>query len=203
MKNLFMKTFLTSGLFILLLFVSYTSSAQYGRHNRGYSSRYYHYDRYPPRTSVSVIARLPFGAASITFGNRYYHYYNGIYYRPYIGGYRIVHPPIGIIVPSLPPGYTSVFIGSSPYYRYDDVYYAPYGTRYKVIEEPNDEENAAANSGTNEKNSKIQKSADNEYEKVTVEGKTYYKKGDKYYKASVNKNGEIVYEEVGEKTKSD
>jgi len=198
-----MKRYLTSGLLILMLFVSYTSSAQYGRHYRGHTNRYYRYDHYPVRTSVSIIARLPFGAVAITFGDRYYHYYNGIYYRPYIGGYRIVHPPIGIIVPSLPSGCANIIIGSSPYYRYDDVYYAPYGSRYRVVEEPKEEEAATTNSDTNEKNGKTEKSADNEYEKVILEGKTYYKKGDKYYKASVNKSGEIVYEEVGEKAKSD
>ena len=192
-----MKKYMFCGVVALILISSLTTSAQYGRHNNGrYNSRNYHYNRYPSRTSVSIIASLPFGAASITFGNRYYHYYNGLYYRPYNRGYRIVPPPMGIIVPSLPIGYTHVIIGSHPYYRYGNVYYAPYGDRYRVVEEPREIELSA------DDDNKTSSAPAGEYEKVVLEGKTYYKKGDKYYKASVKKDGEISYEEVGEKSKS-
>lgn len=189
------------GVFALTLISSLTATAQYGRNNGRYNNgrynnRSYSYHRYPSRTSVSIIARLPFGAASITFGNRYYHYYNGVYYRPYNRGYSIVQPPIGIIVPSLPIGYAHVIIGSHPYYRYGNVYYAPYGNRYRVVEEPGDNEESM------DDNDRPVNTTTSEYEKVILEGKTYYKKGDKYYKASVNKDGEISYEEVGEKSKS-
>jgi len=185
-----------SALFIFMLISGLTASAQYGRHYGRYNSRSYHYNHYTSRPSVSVIARLPFGAVSVTFGSRYYHYYNGAYYRPYNHGYMIVQPPIGIIVPRLPIGYTHVIIGSNPYYRYGDIFYAPYGDRYKVVEEPQEPETSTVN------NEKTDKDTGSEYEKVVLEGKTYYKKGDKYYKASVNKSGEITYEEVGETTKS-
>ena len=107
----------------------------------------------------------------------------------------IVQPPIGIIVPSLPMGYTRIMIGAHPYYRYGEIFYAPEGNRYRVIERPaEDEDESLSDKGTDN-------SVSNEYEKVVLEGKTYYKKGDKYYKASVDKKGEIVYEEVGEKIK--
>lgn len=197
-----MKRYLASGSLILLLFVSYTSSAQYGRHNRGYSSRYYRYDRFPARTSVSIIARLPVGAVSLTFGDRYYHYYNGVYYRPYIWGYRMVEPPVGIIVPVLPPGCTHIVIGANPYYRSGNIYYAPYGDRYRVVDEPKEPETSATTTEKNDKTDKTEKASVTEYEKIILEGKTYYKKGDKYYKASVNKTGEVIYEEVGETTRS-
>lgn len=183
-------------LFFLTLFMSFSASAQYGRGrgNGRYNGRpapYYRY--YPPRTSVSIIARLPFGSVGINFGDRYYHYHNGVYYRPYSRGYMIVQPPIGIIVPAIPYGAAHVMIGANPYYRYDGVYYAPYGNRYRVVDEPKDEEYES-----NKDNA-----ITNEYEKVILEGKTYYKKGDKYYKATVNKNGEVIYEEVGETSKSE
>jgi len=190
-----MKKYLVCGLVLLMLFISFSASAQYGRGHGRYNSRYAPYHRYPSRTSVSVsvIARLPFGAIGVNFGNRYYHYHNGTYYRPYNRGYIIVPPPVGIIVPALPYGAAHVIIGSHPYYRYDDVFYAPYGNRYRVVDEPREDD---YNDG-----------ADNvvtsEYEKVVLEGKTYYKKGDKYYKASVTKSGEVIYEEVGETSKSD
>src|SRR5436190_11290136 len=126
-----MKKYMISALLAIMLISSTPTSAQYGRHHgRSYSRPYhYGYNYYPSRPSVSVIAHIPFGAVSVTFGSRYYHYYNGVYYRPYDRGYMIVEPPIGIIVPSLPIGYTHVIIGSDPYYRYGNVYYAPYGNR--------------------------------------------------------------------------
>ena len=192
-----MKKYMICGLFILMLIISFSASAQWNRHHGRYNSRYYSYPRYgyAPRTSISVIARLPFGAVSLNFGNRYYHYYNGIYYRPYNSGYAIVEPPIGIIVPTLPYGAAHIIIGSHPYYHYGNIYYAPYGNRYKVVEEPGDIEISSV--GDEQSNATA-----GEYEKVILEGKTYYKKGNKYYKATVNKDGEIVYEEVGETSKS-
>jgi len=188
-----MQKYITFVLFILMFTISFTSSAQWGKQHGRYSNRYYSSPRYYPRTSVSVIARLPFGAISLSFGNRYYHYYNGSYYRPYNHGYMMVPPPVGIIVPTLPIGYTHVYIGSNPYYRYGDVFYAPYGDRYRVVEQPEENESSSASND---------RSDNGEFEKVILEGKTYYKKGDKYYKASVSKDGEIRYEEVGEISKS-
>jgi len=108
----------------------------------------------------------------------------------------IVPPPMGIIVPVLPPGSVHVIIGAGSYYRYGDTYYAPYERQYRVVEEPKEEETSTANT-----DDKVDKAQGNEYEKIILEGKTYYKKGDKYYKASVNKDGEIVYEEVGQVSK--
>jgi len=193
-----MKKYMICATVILLLAISFTASAQWGRQHGRYHSRHYSYPRhsYAPRTSVSVIARVPFGAISLSFGNRYYHYHNGIYYRPYSRGYVIVQPPIGIIVPGLPIGYTQVIIGSHSYYRHGNVFYAPYGDRYRVVEQPEESETSTANMD------KTDNAITGEYEKVILEGKTYYKKGDKYYKASVTKDGEITYEEVGETSKS-
>jgi len=192
-----MKRYLICGLIALLVLSSIDSSAQRGRHGRShgrsYGRSYYPQYRYPIRSSVSVIARLPFGAVSLSFGNRYYHYYNGYYYQPYNFGYRMVPPPIGIVVPVLPPGAVHVIIGSGSYYRYRDGYYAPYEREYRVVEEPKDEETSTVTT-----DDKSERSQSSEYEKIILEGKTFYKKGDKYYKASLNKDGEIVYEEVGQ-----
>src|SRR5689334_25284360 len=94
-------------LVLLLGLVSFSQGfAQYGRYGRRDRNRYIYNSRpyyYPSvRTSVSVIARLPFGAIAVTLGSRHYHYYDGIYYEPMYGGYGIVQPPVGIIVPALP-----------------------------------------------------------------------------------------------------
>ena len=65
------------------------------------------------------------------------------------------------------------------------------GNRYKVVPEPRVEEEYYENDSD----------VIDGFEKITIEGKTYYKKGGIYYKAKVDKNGEIYYEEVGETIK--
>lgn len=186
-------------LLVLLGVVSFSSLfAQRGRYTKRYHDRYayawqpYHYA--PLRTSVSIVARVPFGAVAVTFGSRHYRYFDGIYYEPMQRGYIIVQPPLGIVVPVLPAGYVSLMIGGRYYYRYQNVYYMPLGSSgYQVVPEPEEdsqgEEAIAGNSGSDG------------YEKLVLDGKTYYKKGNKYYKAKVNDNGEIVYEETGEASK--
>lgn len=189
----------------LLVVVALVTCTQLFAQRRHYGhGRHYYYDRYSYRysyrpsyrPSVSIMARVPFGAVGINFGSRYYHYYRGMYYRPMPGGYGIVPPPVGIIVPVLPPNSVNVMIGGRPYYRYDGIYYMPLDdSRYEVIDDPSDgndqDENVADNDNDN----------DNGYEKIVLEGKTYYKKGSKYYKARISDDGEVTYEEVGENIK--
>jgi hypothetical protein len=180
-----------------------TAFAQYNRHERNdrrshdrYDNRYVYAPRpyYPApfQTSLSIVAQLPFGAIAVSMGNRHYHYYDGLYYEPSSYGYNVVPAPVGIIVPQLPYGYTSVVVGGHPYYRYQNVFYMPLGSNgYEVVQEPaveKTERNITAGAGTN---------VNSGYEKLQLEGKTYYKKGDKYYKARISDNGEIVYEEAG------
>lgn len=190
-------------LLVLAGVISFTQLfAQHGRYSRRYYDRYaynryaYNYRSYyaPLRTSVSLIARLPFGAVAVTLGGRPYHYYDGIYYAPYPGGYTIVEPPVGVIVPVLPPNAVYVMIGGRPYYRFQGAYYMPLtDNRYQVVPEPKQGERQPQKPITNSNTS-----AGDTYEKFILEGKTYYKKGTKYYKARVNDNGEIIYDEVGE-----
>ena len=161
-------------------------------HNKYYSYSYAPYRYTPYRTSVSVIAHLPFGSVGVTFGDRHYHYHGGYYYQPVPRGYVIVRPPVGIIVPVLPPSSVYIIIGGSPYYRSGDIYYMPLGgNRYKVVPEPRVEEEYYENDSD----------VIDGFEKITIEGKTYYKKGGIYYKAKVDKNCDIYYEEVGETIK--
>jgi hypothetical protein len=185
----------------LLLVVALVTCTQLFAQRRHYGRNYY-YDRhsyryyYRPsyRPSVSIIARVPFGAVGVTFGSRYYHYYGGRYYQPMRGGYGIVPPPVGIVVPVLPPNCVHVMIGGRPYYRYDGVYYMPRDNdRYEVVDEPADSDSQDEEITDN--------SSDGGYEKIVLEGKTYYKKGSKYYKARVTDDGEVMYEEVGENIK--
>lgn len=192
-----MKKYAT--LFTLLLGLSALSPlfAQHGRFGRGYYTPYgYGYRPYgyaPFRTSVSIMARLPFGALALSFSGRPYHYYDGLYYAPWYGGYRMVAPPIGLVVPALPTGGVAVIIGGRSYYRYQSVFYLPLGNNYQVVQAPKEQETrptAQSKTGNSDR-----------YEKFVLDGKTYYKKGDKYYKARVADNGEVIYEEAGETAK--
>jgi len=164
----------------------------YGGYHRPYYNNYYR--PYYSRPSVSIIASVPFGAVVLHLGGHPYHYYNGTFYRPYGYGFSIVTPPVGIIVPMLPPGCVSVMIGGRPCYYYSGTYYMPLADNgYQVIEPPtasnnNNDDAVANNNGAND---------NTEYEKVVIDGKTYYKRGNTYYKANVDENGTVTYEAVG------
>lgn len=188
------KNFFASMLAALLL-SCLGADAQSRRYSRRYDDRYEYRRSYPSRTSISVVASLPFGAVAVSFGRRNYHYYEGYYYSPYERGYAIVEPPMGIIVPGLPQGSVAVMIGSRNYYRFQSVFYLPLGNnQYQVVEKPAETETATTTTTT-------AKTSPVEYEKITLEGKTYYRKGGKFYKASVDESGEISYQEVGETIK--
>lgn len=183
MKKIILAVALTA-----LLFSSFESVAQHRRFNDRYAYR----RTQPLRPSVSVVASLPFGTVALSFGQRYYHYYDGYYYSPYNSGYLLVDPPVGLVVPALPRGSVAVVVGARSYYRFQSVFYLPLGPgQYQVVEKPAETETTAATA----------KASPADYEKITLEGKTYYRKDGKYYKASIDDNGEISYQEVGETVK--
>jgi hypothetical protein len=186
-----MKHYILSSLFAAMLCCSFSSFAQPDRRDRRFNDHDLNRCAYPSGTAVSIVAALPFGAVAVSFGSRPYHYYDGYYYRPYGYQYMMVAPPVGIVVPALPSGYVSVMIGTRVYYSYQGVFYLPVGNNYQVVQKPEEEEPVAKTNPT----------GDSEYEKIILEGKTYYKKGSKYYKATVNDNGEISYKEIGESGK--
>jgi hypothetical protein len=178
---------------LLFLLPAIAGFAQHGP-NRG-NDRDRRDNRYQPRRSVSVdlIARLPFGAMRVHWGGRPYYYGGGYYYEPWDRGYRRVSAPIGIIVPSLPPGGVVIVIGGRSYYRYESAWYQPGYSGYEVIPEPI----APAPAPVVIQSSQPAAPTDNGYEKIIIEGRTYYRRGDTYYKATVSNNGEIAYSEVG------
>jgi hypothetical protein len=86
---------------------------------------------------------------------------------------------------------------------FNGVYYLPVDGGYQVVEKPADKEVIAAPvapaaPSVSQAPATEQTST---YEKIVIEGKTYYKKGSSYYKAAVDDKGEIVYEKVGEISK--
>ena len=100
-----------------------------------YDDRFHHNHYYPaPGYAVGV---LPEGHLALTFrGGRRFFYHSGVWYEPGPGGYVVVRPPPGIIVPVLPPAYTTVWIGGAPYYYANDVYYAQAPGGYAVAQPP-------------------------------------------------------------------
>ncbi len=80
----------------------------------------YHHDHYYP--APGYVARgLPTGAVFV--GGRYW-FHGGVWYQPYGPSYRVIVPPVGVIVPVLPSAYVTLRIGGLPYYYANGVYYS-------------------------------------------------------------------------------
>lgn len=102
----------------------------------------------------------------------------------------VAAPPVGIIVPVLPPDCSEVLWNGQRCYYYSGTYYQPLGLNegYRVMESGATAQQENSDSDNN----------DPEFEKVVIEGKTYYKKDDTYYKAVISGSGEVTYEAVSE-----
>ncbi|GAB4091458.1 DUF6515 family protein [Flaviaesturariibacter terrae] len=171
----------------LLLVTAATQAQSHHGPDRGRDRYEEPYRRRGPQ--VSIYATLPHGAIEVVLGGSRYHYYGGRYYRPYDrGGYIIVAPPMGLIIPSVPPGCQVVIVSGRRYYYYDDVYYVPVDRGYQVVSQPAPQEEAADVAGKKESS----------YEKILIDGKTYYRKDDSYYRAVIDSKGEVYYEKVGQ-----
>lgn len=94
----------------------------------------YHHDHYYP--SPGYVARgLPPGA--IHAGDRYWTR-GGVWYQPWGPRYRVIAPPLGVIVPVLPSSYVSLRIGGEPYWYANGAYYAMAtpGPGYVIVAPP-------------------------------------------------------------------
>lgn len=103
-----------------------------------YVDRHYRVVLPAERRAGWVIHTLPSTAFMLSLGGLSYYYYDGLFYHPYRGAYRVIAPPVGIIVPSLPMGYSIIKWYDRDYYFYDNVYYEwlPYERGYRVVELP-------------------------------------------------------------------
>src|SRR6188474_542349 len=67
------------------------------------------HDRYYPARGAAVAA-LPRAALPIRFHETPYYFHGGSWYQPWRGlGFRVIAPPIGVLVPFLPTYYTTVW----------------------------------------------------------------------------------------------
>lgn len=75
-----------------------------------------------------------------------YFYYDGIFYRQYIGGYIVVRAPIGAVVNLIPLGFIAFSLGGFTYYYVNDTYYIwdEEHEAYVVVDKPDGAEKAMA-----------------------------------------------------------
>ncbi|MCK9173346.1 MAG: SH3 domain-containing protein [Desulfuromonas thiophila] len=83
------------------------------------------------------VRRPPQGARRLhspRYGVHYVH--RGTFYRPLHHGYRVVRPPVGLVVNWLPTGYVMLNVAGLNYAYYDGIYYQPMASGYRVVEAP-------------------------------------------------------------------
>jgi hypothetical protein len=124
---------------IMLFGFTQVASAEgrgFGRHEF-MDSRYHHEHAYPVRGHF--VDALPRGHHVVAYGRSRYHFYGGVWYRPYGPRFAVVAPPFGLVVPFLPLYYTTIWVGSIPYYYANEVYYTQTAGGYTVVEPPKGE----------------------------------------------------------------
>jgi hypothetical protein len=94
------------------------------------------------RVHVSIGAQvrvLPGGHETVRVGRSFYHYHDGVWYRPYgPDRFVVVGAPIGAHIRTLPFGYVSFYIGPRRYFYSNYTYYGwdPRISEYVVVDEP-------------------------------------------------------------------
>lgn len=86
-----------------------------------YDSRFQH-DRYYPAPGF-VAHALPRSSLGISFGPDRFFFDSGVWYRPYGPRWRVIVPPVGVVIPILPSAYVTLRAGGVPYYYANGVYY--------------------------------------------------------------------------------
>ncbi len=108
----------------------------YRDHGYKIDKRHHHNRYYPPRESTVKV--LPRGYRAAPYRGVDYYFHSGIWYRPSGSYFRVVIPPLGLVVPFLPSYYTTLWVGGLPYYYAGGVYYSwrPEHRGYVVTDPP-------------------------------------------------------------------
>ena len=77
---------------------------------------------YYPAPGFALHAPPP-NSRVLTWGGRPYAFHDGVWYAPGSGGYVVVRPPYGVVVPVLPLFATAVVLGGLTYMYCNNVYY--------------------------------------------------------------------------------
>ncbi|HEV7620674.1 MAG TPA: DUF6515 family protein [Flavisolibacter sp.] len=177
-----MRTYITLFISFLVLFFSFENSAnaQYGRHYNHYYDRGYSGRNYNPYRGERVYFHRP--AVYLNFGGYRYHYYDGIFYRPYGSYFEVVAPPVGIHVSILPYGYSRLRVGPGLFYYYNGIYYRRYNDYYEVVTPPLGAEVAELPYGARE---------------IVIDNKRYFDYYGTIYEETRNQDGETWYTVTG------
>ena len=152
----------------------------------------------PVYSSVTVVRAAPPGGVLIVHGGVTYRYVNGVYYRPYGPGFTMVTPPIGIHVSVLPAGFTTVLVSGRTYFVCGGVYYVEVSPNvYEVIEKPAAVVVPPGGTIAAPAPATVVSSLPAGTQKVTINGRRYYKVNDVYYEKEVTENGETFYRVAG------
>jgi hypothetical protein len=113
----------------------------YHKHN---DTRHGHAHAYPDRGAI--VRDLPRGTIGINYADVSYRYHDGIWLEPHGQAFRVVAPPIGIVVPALPTFSTILAQGGETYLYANDTYYRPRPDLggYEVVNEPGGGSGSAA-----------------------------------------------------------
>lgn len=107
------------------------------------------HDHAQARVHVSIgteVRVLPGGHETFRVGRSYYHYHDGVFYRPYGDRFVVVGAPIGARIRTLPFGYVSFNLGPRRYFYANYTYYwwDPRVSEYVVVDEPPGADKAVA-----------------------------------------------------------
>ncbi|MGA0557512.1 DUF6515 family protein [Larkinella sp. VNQ87] len=147
--------------------------------------RYRAYPRWGYRTTV-----IPRSTTVIYHGRVGYRYVDGVFYKPLGRTFVVVPPPVGLVIPVLPAGFVTITIGGAPFFYHYGTYYVKVSgqNQYRVVPPPAGAQVDSLPQG---------------YEKIVLNGQTYYVLDGIYYQARIRENGEVAYEVVGNKTRSE
>jgi hypothetical protein len=93
------------------------------------------------------VRALPEGHVTVRVGGSFYHYHEGVFYRPFgPDRFVVVGAPIGARIRVLPFGYVSFFVGPRRYFYSNYAYYwwDPRASEYVVVAEPQGADKAVA-----------------------------------------------------------
>ena len=58
---------------------------------------------------------------------------NGVFYEEAGQGYKIVQPPVGVLVPSIPEGAATVTVNGAKYFEFGGIWYRPFYNGSDVV----------------------------------------------------------------------
>jgi uncharacterized protein YgiM (DUF1202 family) len=88
-------------------------------------------------------------------GRDLFYFTGGRFYRRGYGGFSLVAPPFGLIVPVLPLGFVTLMVAGITYYELNGIYYRQAPEGYVVVEPPSTEETAPVTPATAEKGQQV------------------------------------------------